>query len=1296
MRLYHLGENAALSGRTISPEDALRGMMQNYANEFCGRPTRRLALLEKTFLGFLWILAMSPLLASLHFDGLNTLSFPDHKHTHWSVRHIPHIHAATSTLVFSLIPTTSYDFHDIIHHPLSSLTHHTMAGSQEPASPEPDTQEFTTMEPDPANDIEMADTDHPIEQDEPMIDSPEAEIALPESNALGTAEIEPSTPENIDMMESDPPVEQGESSPDKPAAETALPESNDADIHGYNPSMTDDLDTFNDFGAADLSEMLPKPEPEPSQNDAFGHLEAEPVTPRDASPTESVRPLDLREASLGKSRSEKALSEEGAHDQAPADFVGSGHVSPVESVHDSASAAFGSPNRLFPIESANSDDAPAAFDDFGYVSPTASVHDDAPAPFDGFNNVSLVESVGDAVAAHPSASNSALPTESIQSIDLGRSALGKPKQVLNLGTSSLSKPASQASRDKAKALQVRLAKQFAEKSAAKTTSDTSGLPSSADAGESIFSAPSNFFSPHGAGGSAFSTTSDNFTPSEFDEPMRDVHPDQAEFEAFQEAYLLKKQAGTNDIESDVAFLKAEAKESARKRKAETDEQHEREPSPEAEAESESNTLFVTPTVRTPASHAPASSEGGFGEDAFFTSAPKPSKRKGGASGDMAPPKKKQSKKTGRSLGGKRGKDGLNDQEINETLNTMQMRMQNGSKVPIAQPAAAKKTTKTSSRGPVPNVSNVDSMLAGTDVFADTQAVAGHSNQPGFKAGTARKDHALRDLIASVPQDERPAAAGDKKFLETSLKDFDGQGSCKPSEDGSGWTLRGMKCTLKHYQVLGIAFMRKRENHKEHPRGGILADEMGLGKTIQMIANIINGKPKQGQPRTTLIVASPALISQWYAEILKFTMNPKENKKHGIARIIQHRAGYRQGGDDAQIKEAIMESDICLTTYSEINKSYPKADVPAEITTDRGKAEWWRSHFQENKGVFHDMKFLRVVLDEAQAIKNHTSHCSMSCRALISEYYWAISGTPLVNGITEMYPYLKFLRHPHTGSMRTFQANFCSPNDPTGSEKLGVFLRQIIIRRTHKDLLFGARLLDLPTPKQNVIYLEFNAVERTVYEIVKQRFIQRINTITRRDGINGGSVQYSHIWTMLLRLRQICCHVLLIQGTIMDLLEREDYQKLDDITREFEGHSEDSDNVLKHLRTMLEVHKIAAKDGEDPEVSVAGVDVDVVPGLSNTIGGPELSLGKNHGKSYPFQKYLTTVAQSEQMAEVEARMTCCWCGEKPDMAQSKIQVHGSFTTSLTHFSHLLPSHLLQTLHEKNAARCSSQWPSICAM
>lgn len=139
------------------------------------------------------------------------------------------------------------------------------------------------------------------------------------------------------------------------------------------------------------------------------------------------------------------------------------------------------------------------------------------------------------------------------------------------------------------------------------------------------------------------------------------------------------------------------------------------------------------------------------------------------------------------------------------------------------------------------------------------------------------------------------------------------------------------------------------------------------------------------------------------------------------------------------------------------KSYPKAVVPTELTTAAQKDAWWREFYDQKRGVLHRVKWLRVVLDEAQAIKNHKSHTSMACRALTAKHYWAITGTPIMNNIREFYSYLRLIREPNTGSFRIFCANFCHPDDEDGLEKLNVFLRKVMVRRTHGDTLFNAKL-----------------------------------------------------------------------------------------------------------------------------------------------------------------------------------------------------------------------------------------------
>jgi hypothetical protein len=123
-------------------------------------------------------------------------------------------------------------------------------------------------------------------------------------------------------------------------------------------------------------------------------------------------------------------------------------------------------------------------------------------------------------------------------------------------------------------------------------------------------------------------------------------------------------------------------------------------------------------------------------------------------------------------------------------------------------------------------------LFNNDVF-EQQARQDAPDQPTFQS--RNKQTALKELIASVPLGDNQTDEGikdDAKNILQATKDFDGRGSVK--SDGNGmWIVKGMKTSLKPYQLIGSAFMRRRENAMEEPRGGLVADQMGLGKGSSM-------------------------------------------------------------------------------------------------------------------------------------------------------------------------------------------------------------------------------------------------------------------------------------------------------------------------------------------------------------------------------------------------------------------------------------------------------------------------------
>lgn len=123
--------------------------------------------------------------------------------------------------------------------------------------------------------------------------------------------------------------------------------------------------------------------------------------------------------------------------------------------------------------------------------------------------------------------------------------------------------------------------------------------------------------------------------------------------------------------------------------------------------------------------------------------------------------------------------------------------------------------------------NIGSLLR-NDIVADAHANQGAGEQPSFK-GLTTKRGALDALIASIPKENRNVTRGERTALENAAKRFRwrGRGSMQVKEDG--WRLKGMRTSLKNYQLLSAAWGCDREAGDNPPYGGILADTMGYGK-----------------------------------------------------------------------------------------------------------------------------------------------------------------------------------------------------------------------------------------------------------------------------------------------------------------------------------------------------------------------------------------------------------------------------------------------------------------------------------
>jgi SNF2 family DNA or RNA helicase len=381
--------------------------------------------------------------------------------------------------------------------------------------------------------------------------------------------------------------------------------------------------------------------------------------------------------------------------------------------------------------------------------------------------------------------------------------------------------------------------------------------------------------------------------------------------------------------------------------------------------------------------------------------------------------------------------------------------------------------------------------------------------------------------------------------------------------------------------------------------------------VKMIANILDGNAEENfSNRPTLIVCPSPLCIQWFKEIEKHV------QPGAMGAVIIYRKSKTCDSDPVA---ALSRYDVIITPYSEVTRSYPQFEQPKHLATEAAQREWWEKQYAEDLGILHKINFRRIVLDEAHVIKNHNSKVSLACRSLQGKYKWVLSGTPIQNSVDEFYPYFAFLGVAHTGSYATFKANYCRKGSNIGLQRLRVMLEKIMIRRTHEDEMFGRPLAKMPTITTETIALEFSAIERAIYNIVRHRFIAQI-----RLHIDEGTLSKSYrtILVYYLRLRQLVSHILLIQKTLKELLEAEDLEKLWRLCESEQQDRGDHDGTLAQLRTML--------GARSPP--------------------PSAPLGEAHcaqnGLGLRFRQVLQGLCERGEWSEINGRSMCHKCGEIP--------------------------------------------------
>ncbi|KAK9578976.1 hypothetical protein V6Z93_009897 [Aspergillus fumigatus] len=360
------------------------------------------------------------------------------------------------------------------------------------------------------------------------------------------------------------------------------------------------------------------------------------------------------------------------------------------------------------------------------------------------------------------------------------------------------------------------------------------------------------------------------------------------------------------------------------------------------------------------------------------------------------------------------------------------------------------------------------------------------------------------LLVSQPTTPN-CSLGSPEYADTYSRDSK-RTTILPARARTDSCVKPLKIALMTHQVEGVTWMKSMEDSEW--KGGILADDMGLGKTTQALSLVKSRICPDARTLPTLIVTPAGLIHQWERET--------ENIFGSGQRVFVY---YRRKG--RLTFQDLCQYHVVLTTYGTLCSELKQKPYDSPIFGD-GRA--WQ----------------RIILDEAQYIKNARSKTAMACCEVAATYRWCLSGTPLMNHLGELYSLLKFLRIQPYVNTDSFNSILKSESIGRGNDaetardmQLQGFLKTIMLRRTKSTILNGRPIVELPSVTIEDVYVALTEEERCTYAVLEsftQRHVQRY--------LNNGGEQRKipNVLSLLQYLRQACCHILLLSGAALTALQ----------------------------------------------------------------------------------------------------------------------------------------------------------------
>ena len=222
-----------------------------------------------------------------------------------------------------------------------------------------------------------------------------------------------------------------------------------------------------------------------------------------------------------------------------------------------------------------------------------------------------------------------------------------------------------------------------------------------------------------------------------------------------------------------------------------------------------------------------------------------------------------------------------------------------------------------------------------------------------------------------------------------------------------------------------------------------------------------------------MIAPAAVVGNWAAESARFVPG---------LRVLVHHGAQRSSTDE--LADEVAAADVIITTYATAVRDI---EALAEV-------QWGR-----------------LVLDEAQAIKNPASETAQQLRRIPARNRLALTGTPIENGLGDLWSILDFTNPGLVGSRPEFIAQMSGDGEAALRALNGILL----FRRTKLEPEVAA---ELPDKIDELDHCTMTAEQIGLYQAVLDTLV-----VDLADSESLGEKKKGAILAAITALKQICNH-----------------------------------------------------------------------------------------------------------------------------------------------------------------------------